>query len=297
MIKPEEQVGVTDGAWLRELKARGTEVLIGPVPPQARGFWMSRRDDAKPTVAEHDSFYPGLASCLDAAVVEDGRVGTGSAAYIRGDFFGERSEEMYIYGERCAGRVDVLASAVRAVQRHLARHPQWRVIVPLGEGPEFAMILYPTKIFFGAQEIDEAALVQLLGGYVLHCASQTKEKRLAAQARLDAVAPQLPAAVQQARASRSSVFVADVLSDYGPGVWIVHPEKSGIAVDVNYRFEPRCYRCETHALDGAGCILGEESEPPQGGGLLALWAPAERGARTIRMTCGDFTARWTIAAG
>jgi hypothetical protein len=57
------------------------------------------------------------------------------------------------------------------------------------------------------------------------------------------------------------------------------------------------YRCENHVLDRAGCILGEDTEPPRGGGLLVLWAPAERGARTIRMTRGDFTARWTLAAG
>jgi hypothetical protein len=91
MTKPDEQVGVTDGEWLRTRKMRGREVLIGPVAPQARGVWMSRRDDAEPTAAEHDSFYPGLANCLDAALVDEG---TRSAAYIRGDFFGERSKEM-----------------------------------------------------------------------------------------------------------------------------------------------------------------------------------------------------------
>ena len=146
MTNPDERVGVTDGEWLRKVKARGGEVLIGPVPPQARGPWMSRRDDAEPTVAEHESFYSGLADCLDAAIAEDRAGGNGSSAYIRGDFFGERSEEMYIYGERCVGRVEILASAVRAVQRHLAGHQRWRVIVPLGEGPEFAVVIYPTKI-------------------------------------------------------------------------------------------------------------------------------------------------------
>src|SRR5262249_35754432 len=151
---------------------------------------------------------------------------------------------------------------------------------------------YPSRIFFGAQELDEPGLVELLGRYVADCARQAKEKRVAARARLDAVVPHLRAAVEETRSSGIFVFVAAALSDYGPAVWAGHPEKSGITVDTTYRFEPSCYRCETYVLDGAGRILGD-AEPPHDGGLLVLWAPAERGSRTIRMTRGDFTARWT----
>jgi len=294
--KPDGRIAVIEGEWLRELKARGTEVLVGPVPPQD-GFWMSRRDDAEPTVEEHDAFYPGLRDCLDAAVGDDGHAKEVSAAYIRGDFFGDRSEEMYVYGERFVGRVDVLVSAVRAVQRHLAGQPRWRVIMPLDEGHDFAMVIYPENIFFGAQELDEAALATTLGRYVLFCAGQDKGKRIARETRLDAVAPLLRKALERACATKHPVFVADVEIDDGPGVWVVHPDKHVITAESNYRFEPRCYRWEVHPLDGAGGLLADGAEPPAGGGLLVLWAPSERGARTIRMTRGDFIARWTLGAG
>jgi hypothetical protein len=295
----DEPVGLIDGEWLRELKAGGAEVQVGPVPAQD-GIWMSRRDDSEPTVEEHDGFYPGLSDCLEAAIGEDG-AGKG-AAYIRGDFFSDRSEEMYVYGTRFVGRLDVLAAAVRAVQRHLGGQPRWRVILPLGEGPDFAMVIYPEKIFYGAQELDEAALATTLDRYVSFSTSRAKEKRVAKQARLDAVAPLLRAALERVRATNNPVFVADVMTDDGPGVWVVHPDRHEVAGETDgpfepdgYLFEPDCYQWEVHTLDSAGGLRADDAEPPAaGGGLLVLWAPAERGPRTIRMTRGDFTARWTL---
>jgi hypothetical protein len=161
------------GSWYDFLRTTGTDVHVGEVPPAA-GHWLSAVDDPEPTADEHRAFYAGVADHLDRFLAQEGVEG---AAYVRGDFFCTRSEELQAYGERFGSRPAALAGAVRVVRAFLREHPRWRVVFPLGEGPEAAVAIYPGRIFFGPKELDEPSLDELMKLFVDFCVAQARVER------------------------------------------------------------------------------------------------------------------------
>jgi hypothetical protein len=163
------------GPWFELLTGSGSEVHVGEVPP-AWGHWLSAVDDPEPTAEEHRAFVEGVYDRLDRFLEAEG---VPDAAYVRGDFFCTRSEEMQAYGERFAPRPSALAGAVRVVQAYLRERPRWRVVLPLDEGPEAAVAIYPGRIFFGPTELDGAALDDLMRRFVEFCVEEAAKERVA----------------------------------------------------------------------------------------------------------------------
>jgi hypothetical protein len=130
-------------------------------------------DDPEPTADEHRAFWRGIDDRLSRFLTQETVEG---AAYVRGDFFCSRSEEMHAYGERFASRPPALAGAVRVVQAYLRENPRWRIVLPLDEGPEAALVIYPGRIFFGPKELDDSALDELTRLFVDFCLGQVAQE-------------------------------------------------------------------------------------------------------------------------
>jgi hypothetical protein len=219
------------------------------------------------------------------------------AAYIRGDFFGDRSEEMYAYGERFKGRASLMAEAIRAVQKEVRATPSWSVILPLGNGPERAVIIHARKLTFGDRRLTEELLQELCKRYVAYCVRREKRRQARLRVRLDAVAPQVPAALRRARARRFPVFVADVRSDYGPGVWTLYPDASPWTLETRHKIQPDCYLVEKHELDDAGRFVSTEGPwtASTRRNFLILWAPQQKGTLDIRISRAGRSQTWKMS--
>lgn len=250
---------------------------------------MSASDDAEPTAKEHDAFYKGVAERLEEWLsVQGGDAFTG-AAYIRGDFFGHRSETMHVAGSRFAGRVDVLAGAVRLVQAYVAEHPKWRVCLWIGED---AIAIYPRRLLLGSQELDECRLTKTLQSFVDRDVAAQEAEQAARKALLADIAPLLPEAVSRARSEGFPQLLAQVDSENSFGIWVVHPEQSIFDVEGTYQWRPTCYREGVFELDARGMLLPETTPLEDVAAVLVLWTPAEPGARQIALHKGKRSAVW-----
>lgn len=289
--------GRTPGAWYRSLSRSGAPVMVGEVPP-ADGHWMSAPDEVEPTGEEHRAFSEGLAARVEGLLEESGLEATGrpGAAYVRGDFFGAREEELYAYGERFAGRPGVLVEVVRAAQAYLREHPRWRVILPLGEGTAAAMVVYPARIFHGPRQLDDEALAEVVARYVEEEGRQDEEERAARRSLFDAVAPSLRDAVRRALADGAPRLVSRERRHDAVLVWAVVPrvaDATGAYAD-DVRVEPSPIDALDFMLDAGGAELPDPATWGDAVAVLRVWAFDDVALRGVRVAKGTWSATWSV---
>lgn len=123
----------------------------GPRPVgDAPEYWTREPGDPPPTPEEHDAFYGAASAVVDRFLAEHGFEGPETTAYVRGDFFEDRTETLIVATEAFAERPDVVVELLRVFQAFLD-HPKWRrwrLVVPLRDVREGGVLaVYPEAVY------------------------------------------------------------------------------------------------------------------------------------------------------
>jgi hypothetical protein len=146
------------GAWYRGLvQIHGERLIIGTAPASADdGYWISSKSESEPTAEEYNRFYDGLSTRLRAlAELRLPGVDSLKVAYLGGDFYGTRTEELLFDPEVYLAHLGAFIEVIDLVQSYLQapEHRQYR----LGYfAPSSSLVIYPDALFVGPRRFARA---------------------------------------------------------------------------------------------------------------------------------------------
>ncbi len=290
--------------------------------PRALGdepsLWTLLSADAPPTEVEHRAFCAAARAFLEGFLERHGMSGaarpeppesaghdrgypsepaaTGSAsldspdAYVRGDFFGDRTEELILDPPAFAERPELVAALVRQAQEFLSqpRWSHWRFIVPLRDLSEGGILAVYAEAVFARRELSLDELERHVSRLVLRDAAEREGEETVRRARVERLSPLVRAALIPFLAAGDWARVLH--TERGePGytlVWVLHRFAPGEGLD-DLDLEPESGYQEVMPIGERG-----DFEDAFGGAdrerlLLVCWeVPTARGRR-LSLSLGE----------
>jgi hypothetical protein len=265
---------------------------FGPRPVSATpSLWTRHREDDPPEREEHADFAAELARTVDEALGgSDESVGV----RVRGDWFGDRTEELVVDLPAFAEDPDALVSVIERVREMLAtgRWRRWRVVVPLRDLAEGGVLALYADATFARRELGSDDLPLHVRRLVLRDAAEREGEEAVRRARRRKLAPLVRGALLPFLAGGEWARVlATEPGDSGYElVWVLHRFAAGEGLD-DLDLEPESGYQDVLSLGDDGDFEDTYGAPDRERLRVVLWeVPTDRG-RILSITIGERSLR------
>lgn len=256
-------------------------------------LWSRSAEDPRPDEAEHGalfadarSFVRGFAASHGAELAE---LAPGDLD-VRGDFFGDRTEELVVNTERFAEHPKLVTELVRQTQEFLSqkRWQSWRFLMPLRDLAEGGILAIYRDGVFARHELLPEQLESHIRRLVLRDTAEREGEHAVRRERLTRLGPLVRDAILPflAAGEWARVLASEPGDDGFALVWTLHRFAPGESLD-DLELEPESGYQEVFPVGEDGTFVDHYATRDRECLRLVCWEVPSQSTRWLRLRLAD----------
>lgn len=262
---------------------------LGPEP----ALWTRSAEDPPPLETEHAAFVDDarrfVLAFAAAHLAQLGELAPGDLD-VRGDFFGDRTEELVVNTERFAEHPQVVADLVRQAQEFLSqkRWQSWRFLMPLRDLSEGGILAIYRDGVFARTELAPEELENHVRRLVLRDAAEREGEHAVRRERLTRLGPLVRDAILPflAAGEWARVLASEPGDDGFALVWTLHRFAPGESLD-DLELEPESGYQEVFPVGEDGAFVDHYANRDRECLRLVCWEVPSQSTRWLRLRLAE----------